>query len=296
MTHLVRRTLADVFGDRLVDETGHAFVLDNEPSLVGGEFHDREFVDIDFTKAQVIGVKFKQCVFTRCDFRELHLDSVEFRECRFDECDFSGALLVGVTFDFSDLVSCSMRKIHGDEVSFVEARLLRTELTPGNLVFTREDDDQDYWEGFVESKMETALDLSDAELRRVDFSRAIASGIRLDGALLVECDMKAALLVESSFAKSMLIDCDFRFAHLIPPSTFDSWVNYGTGGGEWVTTLSWSDTRRTGKDTDFDSCGINFEGMTQNGGESGEGTLWPRDFEPGPPTASRNGYFPNWLD
>lgn len=280
----------------MVDESGHEFVLDNEPSLLGGLFTGLEFVDINFTDALLIGVTFRECTFTRCDFREMHLESDEFEGCRLEGCDFSGTTLMRVSFGFSDLVSCSMRNIHGDEVSFSAARLLRTELTPSHLSVIWDDDDQKYWECFSESEPETALDLTDAELRRVNFSNAIAVGLRFDGSLLVECDMSNALLVNSSFACSILIDCDLERAHLVWPGTFESWVDYATGGGEWVTTLGWDDVRDPGKNTDLESCGIDFVGMTHNHGEPGGGTTWPLGFVSGPREASRHDYHPNWLD
>ena len=288
--------MAEVFGGFIYDDGRHEVVLDDEPSLVGGLFASREFVDIDFTDAHLIGVTFGECTFTRCDFREMHLDSVKFEGCRLEHCDFSGATLVSVSFRFSDLVSCSMTKIRGDEVSFSAARLLRTEVTPSDLSVVREDDDQNYWECFSESEPGTALDLTAAELRRADFSWAIAVGVRFGGSLLVECGMSNALLVNSSFARAKLVDCDFLSAHLIPPGSFDSWVGYATGGGEWVTTLGWDDIRGPDKETDFNSCGIDFAGMAQNGGETGGGTVWPPDFASGPPTMSRDDYHPNWFD
>lgn len=296
MVNLGQKTLAQVFGALIVDDSGHEFVLDGEPSLVVAEFRGREFANIDFTDAHVSGATFHECTFARCDFREMHLDSVRFEGCRFEECDFSGATIVGVSFDSADLVSCSMNKILGEEISFVAARLLHTELASSHLSILQRDDEQDYWDCFSESRPETALDLADAEMRAVDFSHAIAVGVRFDRSLLVECDMDSTLLVNSSFAGSVLIDCDFRSAHLIPPGTFDSWVEYATGGGEWMTTLAWDDVRDAGHDTDFDSCGIDFTGMTQNGWENGGGTVWPPHFASGRPTASRGDQRPYWFD
>lgn len=54
-----------------------------------------DFIDVDFTSADLTDSDFRACLFEQVRFIEANLSGVDFRYCGFKNCDFSGAELSG---------------------------------------------------------------------------------------------------------------------------------------------------------------------------------------------------------
>jgi uncharacterized protein YjbI with pentapeptide repeats len=57
-----------------------------------------DFVDVDFSAADISRSDFRACVFERTRFSGAKLAGVDFRHCSFTGCDFAGADLAGAKF------------------------------------------------------------------------------------------------------------------------------------------------------------------------------------------------------
>lgn len=82
-----------------------------------------DFIDVDFSAADISRSDFRACVFERTRFVGARLVDVDFRHCSFKNCDFAGAELTGAKF--ANQASASL------QFSSEQRRLINWQTTDG---------------------------------------------------------------------------------------------------------------------------------------------------------------------
>jgi len=169
-------------------------------------FHDREFVQRDYTVQPLAPGEYDGCVFRQCRFPQAYMDNRSFMECRFEACDLSHANVAHTTFK---------------EVIFKDCKMLGLDFhTCDPLLFSAsfENCTLDYSSFFGMGLKGTSF--RDCRLLQVDFShcdlgRADFSGSDLQGAIfqhtdLSGTDLRGGLNFDIDPSQNKMAKCRFQ--------------------------------------------------------------------------------------
>ncbi len=190
---------------RLLEESGQDAICDRSfeasvwPQLIEDNvFQECVFDSADFSRCEMRGSTFTDCLFNNCRFNSSQLVEVTFKRCRFylneDEisCEFKFAALRDCVFDRCDLTMCLLSRSNLYLTRFLACQMTGIDLSHSS--FEHSIGPVDLKDGaFIDCNLAYA-DLTGANLSEVDFaasrlSHVQMSGTNLAGALLNDCEM-----------------------------------------------------------------------------------------------------------
>jgi len=156
--------------------------------LVGSDFVEQTFVELDLRDEPMDAKSFVRCTFDRCQFPGVQLADVSFEDCDFEACDLANVALLGTRFHG---VRFKASRLAGIDWTSAEQLLFDVRFEDCAMRFGR-------FSGMRLCRLKmTGCDARDTDFSRADLRRAVFDGTQLghaafDGAQLQHAALDAA--------------------------------------------------------------------------------------------------------
>lgn len=146
-------------------------------------------ININYTKADIVGYEFDNCQFIDCEFAGVDLTKCSFTDCDFNNCDISNVILKQTTLHNVGFSSCKM------------LGLIFADCNPFLLAFNFKDCNLSYCSFYKLKAHNTKFkncNLQEADFASADFTGALFEGCNLLGAsfdntALEKADLRSAI-------------------------------------------------------------------------------------------------------